>query len=64
MVFHASTKNIECHYHFVYEKILLRKVELVHVPTSDRLINIFTKVVGKNMFEEMKFKLGIVSTIN
>jgi hypothetical protein len=31
-IFHARTKHIECHYHFVREKVLFEEVELIHVP--------------------------------
>ncbi len=29
--------------HFVREKVLFEEVELIHVPTSDQLADIFTK---------------------
>ena len=32
-VFHASTKHIEVHYHYVCEKVLARHVDLVYVST-------------------------------
>ena len=33
-VFHAQTKHIEVHYHFVREHVLSGEVELVYVPTD------------------------------
>ena len=33
-VFHARTKHIEVHYHFVRERVLSGEVELLYVPTS------------------------------
>ena len=33
-VFHARTKHIEVHYHFVRERVLSSEVELVYVPTD------------------------------
>jgi hypothetical protein len=64
-IFHASTKHIECHYHFVCKKVMFREVELVHMPISEQLVDIFTKALGKNKFEKMRLKLQvvIVSTI-
>jgi hypothetical protein len=56
-IFHASTKHIESHYHFVCKKVMLREVELVHKPTSEQLVDIFTKALGKNKFEKMRLKL-------
>ena len=34
LVFHARTKHIEVHYHFVHECVLSGEVELVYVPTD------------------------------
>ena len=33
-VFHARTKHIEVHYHFVRERVLSGEVELTYVPTD------------------------------
>jgi hypothetical protein len=45
-VYHARTKHIEVHYHFVKEKILVGKINLIHVSTEDHVANIFTKAFG------------------
>ena len=34
-VYHARTKHIEVHYHFVREKVLAREVNLVYVSTEE-----------------------------
>ena len=34
-IYHARTKHIEVHYHFVREKILAREVDLVYVSTEE-----------------------------
>ena len=36
-VYHARTKHIEVHYHFVREKVLAREVDLVYVSTEEAL---------------------------
>ena len=33
-VFHARTKHIEVHYHFVRDRVLFGEVELQYVPTD------------------------------
>jgi hypothetical protein len=33
MVYHARTKHIEVHYHFMREKILAKKINIIHVNT-------------------------------
>lgn len=63
LVFHARTKHIECHYHFVHEKVLSQEVELIDVPISDQLVDIFTKALRRNKFEKMRLKLGVVKII-
>mgnify|MGYP000314775733 CR=1 FL=1 len=42
-VFHAQTKHIEVHYHFVQERVLAEEIELLHVPTDRQVVDIFTK---------------------
>jgi hypothetical protein len=32
-IFHPWTKYIECHYHFVCEKVLLEEIDIKHVPS-------------------------------
>ena len=34
-VFHARTKCIEVHHHFVHEKVLLRQIDLQHIGTHE-----------------------------
>ena len=34
-VYHARTKHIEVHYHFVREKVLAGEVDLVYVSTEE-----------------------------
>ena len=35
LVFHARTKHIEVHYHFVRERVLSKEVDLSHVSTGE-----------------------------
>ena len=44
-VFHALTKHIEVHYHFVREHILNGEVELKYVSIDRLLTDIFTKLL-------------------
>jgi len=45
-VYHARTKHIEVHYHFIREKVLAKEIDLVHVSTKDQVVDIFTKALG------------------
>ncbi len=31
LVFHAKTKHIECHYHFVWKKVMSNKIFILHI---------------------------------
>ena len=35
LTYHARTKHIEMHYHFVREKVLARGIDLVYVSTKE-----------------------------
>ena len=54
--FHARTKHIDLHYHFIHEAIEDGKITMKYVPTSD---NIFTKALPKPKFTEFVAKLGL-----
>jgi len=41
---HARTKHIEVHYHFVRKKIIIGKINLIHVNIKDQVVDIFTKL--------------------
>jgi hypothetical protein len=58
-VFHAWTKHIEVHYHFVRERVLSGEVELQHVPTDRQTANIFTKPLGLNKLRQFSGALGL-----
>ncbi len=45
LIYHARTKHIEVHCHFVRKKILAREINLIHVSTEDQIVDIFTKAL-------------------
>ena len=45
-VFHARTKHIEVHYHYVQEKVLAHEIDLVYVFTHEQVADNFTKSLG------------------
>ena len=49
-VFHARTKHVEVHYHFVREKVLRGEIQLEQVKTDDQIADIFTKGLGGPKF--------------
>ena len=48
-VFHACTKHIEVHYHFIRERVQAGDVDLQHISTNLHTTNIFTKALGADM---------------
>jgi hypothetical protein len=58
-VFHAMTKYIEVHYHFVRERVLSSEVELQHVPTDRQVADIFTKALGLDKLRQFSGALGL-----
>ncbi|MCO5576675.1 hypothetical protein L7F22_030490 [Adiantum nelumboides] len=45
-VFHARTKHIEVHYHFIRERVLDGSIDLTFVRTDEQVADIFTKALG------------------
>jgi hypothetical protein len=58
-VFHARTKHIEVHYHFVQERVLSGEVELKYVPTDRQVADIFTKSLGLDNLRQFSGALGL-----
>ena len=58
-VFHAWTKHIEVHYHFVCEHVRSGEVELSYVPTDRQDTDIFTKPLGLDKLRQFSGALGL-----
>ena len=59
LVFHACTKHIEVHYHFVHERVLSGEVEHLYVRTDRQFVDIFTKALGSNKMQPFSEMLGL-----
>ncbi len=59
-VYHAKTKHIEMHYHFIREKILARKINLIYVSIEDQVANIFTKALSIDKLKRFRKMLGVL----
>jgi len=53
--------TLKLNYHFVREKLEASIVTLSHVSTKQQLADIFTKALGKALFQFLKGKLGIIN---
>ena len=59
-VYHARTKHIEVHYHFVREKVLAGEVDLVYVSIEEQVADIFTKALGIEKLHRFRSLLGVL----
>jgi hypothetical protein len=51
-VYHARSKHIEVHYHFIREKVLAKEIDLIHVSTENQVADIFTKALGTDKLKK------------
>ena len=58
-VFHAWTKHIEVHYHFIHERVLAGDIHLVYVSTHNQVADIFTKALGAEKLCGFRSMLGL-----
>ena len=63
-VFHARTKYVVVHNHFVREKVLRGEIQLEQVKANDQVDNIFIKDFGGPKFEKFGTKGGKVSPLS
>ena len=47
LMFHACSKHIKVHYHYVRERLSAGEIRLAYVPTQDNLANVFTKALPR-----------------
>ncbi|KAL0374304.1 UNVERIFIED_CONTAM: Retrovirus-related Pol polyprotein from transposon RE1 [Sesamum radiatum] len=59
-IFYEKSKHIKIKYHAVREAEREGEVLLLHCPTEEQVADIFTKRLQKNIFEELRNKLGVV----
>jgi hypothetical protein len=59
-VYHARTKHIEVHYHFIREKVLAKEIDLIHVSTEDQVADIFIKALGTDKLKRFRKMFGVL----
>ncbi|KAM1630317.1 hypothetical protein ACFX2K_018465 [Malus domestica] len=58
-VFHARTKHVEVHYHFIREKVLQEDIEMRQINTDDQIADLFTKGLITGKFEKFRRQLSM-----
>ncbi|MCO5609306.1 hypothetical protein L7F22_063532 [Adiantum nelumboides] len=62
--FHAGTKHIEVHHHYVKERLSTGEISLAYVPTQNNLADFFTKALFREMLEAFRKALGLLSFVD
>ncbi|MCO5596350.1 hypothetical protein L7F22_050411 [Adiantum nelumboides] len=63
-VFHAHTKHIEVHCHYVKERLSVEEISLAYVSTQDNLADLFTKALSREKFEAFRKALGLLPFVD
>ncbi|MCO5559054.1 hypothetical protein L7F22_012646 [Adiantum nelumboides] len=63
-VFHARTKHIEVHYHYVKERLSVGEISLAYVPTEDNLVDLFTKALSCEKLKAFRKALGLLPFVD
>ena len=57
--YHGRTKHIRIRFHYIRECIINNAAKLSFIPTKEMLADIFTKPLGKDLFNKFKGQLGM-----
>ena len=58
-VFHAQTKHIEVHYHFIRKRVQAGEIDLQHISTNLQVADIFIKALGIDKLGQFASGLGL-----
>ncbi|KAA8915806.1 hypothetical protein TRICI_002058 [Trichomonascus ciferrii] len=59
-VYHHRTNHIDIRHYFIREKVKKQIIEIVHIDTQEMLADIFTKNIGRVVFEKLRDKMSLV----
>lgn len=59
-MFHARTKHVEVHYHFIHEKVLKGEIDLQYVKTSEQVADAFTKGLSSKKMAQFCEQMGMI----
>ncbi|MCO5592760.1 hypothetical protein L7F22_046763 [Adiantum nelumboides] len=63
-IFHARTKHIEVHDHYVRERLSAREISLAYMPMQNNLADLFTKSLIREKFKAFRKALGLLSFVD
>lgn len=56
---HKQTKHFETHYHYANERVAKGLLVVRHIPSTQQIIDIFTKPLPIKIYCDLRFKLGV-----
>jgi len=60
LVMHSKTRHILIKYHFLREQVTKQNVKMEYINTKKQIVDIFTKLLPREVFEYVKQKMGVV----
>ena len=60
VVMHTKTKNIAIKYHYLRELVQDKEVKMEYVNIKEKIVDIFTKELPKDVHEYLRGKLGVI----
>ncbi|XP_038997429.1 G-type lectin S-receptor-like serine/threonine-protein kinase LECRK1 [Hibiscus syriacus] len=60
-IYHSKTKHVELDVYFVREKVAANKLKINYVPSSNQIVDGFTKALSKDYFHTFRQRLGVIS---
>ena len=60
LMFHARTKHVEVHYHFIRDKVLKEEIEMQQIKIDDQVVDLFTKGLNTGKHESFRCQLNMV----
>ncbi|KAK5786887.1 hypothetical protein PVK06_041535 [Gossypium arboreum] len=59
-IFHARTKHIKVHYHYIRKKVFEREINMVPTKTDEQVAEIFKKSLSRLKFEKFRQAFGMI----
>jgi hypothetical protein len=56
--FHGRTKHINTKYHLIRHHVEAKTIPLMHCSTSEQIVDIFTKALGREKLEKFRKMFG------
>ena len=61
---HSKVNHIPIKYYYLREQAASKNIRLEYIPTQEKVVDIFTKPLNRDVFEHLKKKLGVIPSPN